>query len=124
MSELLTSLGKEYATLRDKKYHFQENLKEVNAEMRKVEEQMLSLMKDNEMPKFKLDDIGTFYKSETVVGHLKDWDKFWKYVQDEQADFLLERRVKSTAFREVLQSGEEVPGVEPFTRVTIGLTKR
>lgn len=62
---------------------------------------------------------GTVTRVSTVVPTLKDFDAFFGFVRDNDAPELLQRRVSSEAWRERVEAGEEVPGVEAFTRVSL-----
>jgi hypothetical protein len=61
--------------------------------------------------------------SESVVAHVKDWDRFWGYIGRTKQFHLLERRPANAAFRELLtqRNGKEIPGAEPFTKRSINL---
>ena len=61
--------------------------------------------------------------SEEELPNVKDWDAFYKYIQDNEAFFLLQRRVSSAAYRELKYSGTEVPGVETFKKRRLNLRK-
>ena len=62
--------------------------------------------------------------SESIVPTVKDWDKFYQYINETNSLFLLEKRPSVTAYRDLLQAGEEIPGVEPFTKTKLSLKKR
>lgn len=61
--------------------------------------------------------------SETVVAHVRDWDRFWGYIARTKQFHLLERRPANGAYRELLaqRNGKEVPGVEPYPKRSINL---
>lgn len=61
--------------------------------------------------------------TETIVPTIKDWDAFEQHVLENQALYLLQRRPASAAFRELLNMGETVPGLEPFTSLSISLRR-
>lgn len=48
------------------------------------------------------------------VPHVKDWDKFYEYIKQNNAFELLERRPGKAACRERWDDGKQVPGVEKF----------
>lgn len=52
------------------------------------------------------------------------FENFCKYVKDNDAFDLFERRVAKTAYRERLEQGVAVPGLEPYEVLNISLTKR
>lgn len=57
------------------------------------------------------------------VPQLKDDDKFFAFMAKNKRWDLMQRRISDTAVREMWDSGKKVPGVEPFTVVTISLNK-
>ena len=61
--------------------------------------------------------------SKSIVPHVDDWDAFYEYIVYTNSPFLLERRPSVTAYRDLLQAGEVIPGVSPFTEVSISLRK-
>lgn len=120
----LEELARELARLRGQKAFLAEGVKDVNKEIEDVKKLMLPMMDDIHFTRFHIEDLGTFAKKETIVGQMNNWDEFWAFVQETGSDHLLEKRIKSTAYRELLDQGVDVPGVVSFTKVDIGLTKR
>ena len=59
--------------------------------------------------------------SRNVVADVKDWDAFWTFVIKKKYTHLLQRRVSDPAYRELLEAGQNVPGVEPFTKHTLNV---
>lgn len=55
---------------------------------------------------------------------LKDRKSFIKYVVAKRAWDLFQNRISSTAYFERLEAGENVPGVEVFTKIKVSVTKR
>jgi hypothetical protein len=52
--------------------------------------------------------------SEQDVPTVKDWDAVYDYIKNENAFYLLQKRMSAAAFRELLNLGHEVPGVEIY----------
>ena len=52
----------------------------------------------------------------SVVADVQDWDAFWVYILKNKYTHLLQRRVSEPAYRELLDAGKKVPGVQPFTK--------
>ena len=48
---------------------------------------------------------------------LKDWKKFFKFASRKGNRDLLPRSVSTTAWRERVEAGKQVPGVEMFTKI-------
>jgi hypothetical protein len=59
------------------------------------------------------DDTATFSLSEQVVPKIDDWDKIYPYIAENGYWHLLYRKLTATAYREIIEAGQEVPGVEP-----------
>lgn len=60
---------------------------------------------------------------ESVYPHVEDWDKFGNFILDNKYLHLLERRVTVTGYRELINLGREVPGVVPFVKTKLSVTK-
>jgi hypothetical protein len=54
--------------------------------------------------------------SSTVVADVQDWDAFWPYIAKNKFWHLVQKRVSDPAYRELLDLGKKVPGVQPFTK--------
>lgn len=67
---------------------------------------------------------GTATITETLLPQVEDWDAFYTYIDETSSWHLLQRRVATAAFRELHQSGEEVPGLSPYTKRSISLRKK
>lgn len=68
--------------------------------------------------------LATATVSESVVPNVTDWEAFYQYIIDTRQPYLLERRPSVVIYRDLLQAGEEVPGVSPFTKTSLSLRKR
>jgi hypothetical protein len=51
--------------------------------------------------------------NEDTVPNVDDWDALYEHVTSTQDFSLLQRRVSSTAYKELLKMGESVPGLSP-----------
>lgn len=60
---------------------------------------------------------------EHTYAHVEDWSKFYDFIHNEQYYHLLEKRVSVTGYRELLDLGREVPGVIPFKKLKLSVTK-
>ena len=54
---------------------------------------------------------------------VKDWPKFYAYIQKHNAFELLQKRLGEKAIEERIDAGKKIPGVGNFTAVTVSLTK-
>ena len=58
---------------------------------------------------------------ETVVANIVDFDEAFKYAAKKGYSHLFQRRISDPAYRELLalSKGKGVPGLEPFTRLSL-----
>lgn len=61
--------------------------------------------------------------TESEVPKVADWDDFYKYILENEAVHLLQRRIAVPAARETIESGDEIAGVSIFTKRQISLRK-
>lgn len=69
-------------------------------------------------------DLGTATITAEVLPLVDDWDDVHRYIVENDACHLLQRRVSSAAFRELQDAGIDVPGLSPYTQRKISLRKR
>lgn len=61
--------------------------------------------------------------TESVVPNLEDLDALWEYMKENDAPYLLERRVALTAWRELFQQGTLVPGTRSFVKRKVSVKR-
>jgi hypothetical protein len=61
--------------------------------------------------------------TETLVPQIEDWGQVQEWVMENDAIYLLHRRISSGPWKELMDAGTEVPGIEPYTKVAISLRK-
>jgi len=59
--------------------------------------------------------------SENVVPVVDSWEAFYDYIIETKQPYLLERRPSVSSFRELLDSGVAVPGLQPFKKRTLNI---
>lgn len=57
----------------------------------------------------------------SVTGNIVEFDDLCKFVKRTGYFHLFERRISATAYRELLDSGKKVPGVETFVKKRVNL---
>lgn len=57
------------------------------------------------------------------VPTVRDWNQLYRYIHATKSYDLLQRRVHEKAWRERMEDGKVVPGVEAFDVITLSLTK-
>lgn len=56
-----------------------------------------------------------------ITASVQDWDAFSAWIIKNRATHLLQRRVSDPAYRELLEAGKKVPGVEPFIKKKLNI---
>lgn len=62
---------------------------------------------------------GTLGLSSTKVATIDDWESFTEFVTENNAFHLLERRPAQAGCRELMQDGENIPGIKPFIKTKL-----
>jgi len=124
----MTTLAQTAERLREVKEQITALNKEASAltvEKQELEANLMQLMDDAETDQVRVKGIGTFSVRETIVPTVTDWDAFYKFMLENNALFMLERRASAAPFRDYLELHEKAPpGVESFTKRTIGLAAK
>jgi hypothetical protein len=109
--------------IREEKRRIKAREKELNEQWRSLELEALVRLDEQGMDKAS-SKTGTISIGENVLPQVVDWDQFGQHILDNEALYLLQRRPAAAAYRELLASGEEIPGVEPYTQRSINLRKK
>lgn len=100
---------------REEKRRLEEQAKEVSAQIAALEEELVERMNAEGTDKAQGTKASVSITS-SVVADVQDWDKFWAYVSKNKFWHLVQRRVSDPAYRELLEQGKKVSGVQPFTK--------
>lgn len=95
-----------------------DRLKEAEAAYNELSAAILERLAEEGMEKAS-GKLATVSRSETLVGQIEDWETFVKFVGRTKNFQLFERRVSAAAFRELFGQKGTVPGLTPFTRITL-----
>jgi len=63
----------------------------------------------------------TLSKSDTQVPNVTDWDALNQFILEQGMLVLLQRRVSAAVWKELLELGTEVPGIESFTKRDVNI---
>jgi hypothetical protein len=108
--------------LREQKRGLESQVKEVNKEIADLQQGLLA----------RFQEVGTDYArgsmasasvTETIVPQIDDWGQVAEWVMENDALYLLHRRVSSGPWKELRDAGTDVPGIEPYTKVAISLRR-
>lgn len=122
MTKKLDEMIDQMFLLREQKRGLESQVKEVNQQISDLQQELLGTM----------NAVGTDYArgslasasmTETVVPQIEDWGKVADWVMENDAIYLLHRRVSSGPWKELRDAGTDVPGIEPYTKVAISLRR-
>ena len=115
-------LTEEYLARRDVISELNKQLTAAKEEQKLCEQEMLELLSQLGVPR-----IGTksanIIVTQKKIPNVADWDKFYSYIKDNDAMYLLQRRIATTAANELLGLGEEIPGVDIFETETLSVRR-
>lgn len=106
--------------LRDKKRKLEASIKDIEGQASLIEERLMESMDKNGVDKA-TGKLGTVSITSNVVANVEDWDLFYPYIAKNKFWHLLQKRVSDPAYRELLEAGKKVPGVQPFTKKKLNL---
>lgn len=89
----------------------------------KWEVKLHEIMKEENMNIFQSDNGFKAERKMAIHGNVKDPKKLHNYIVKNDAWDLLGNNVKTLAYRQRLEDGERVPGVESFKKFTINVKK-
>jgi hypothetical protein len=101
--------------VREEKRNLEAQVKEVSAKIEELEGQLMERLEKEGLEKAAGTKASVSIGS-SVVADVQDWDSFWAYILKNKYTHLLQRRVSEPAYRELLDAGKKVPGVQPFTK--------
>lgn len=116
----LDDLAQQRFELRERKRALNNEIAEIDRELDENEIQILEVADALGMKRFAVGKL-TFSVSENVVGSVEDWDKVYEYIKENDAFYLLQRRLANAAFKEMLDDGNDLPGVVPFVKRSINM---
>jgi len=110
----MNSIIDERALIKAQMDGLNKRLKEFREALDQVDRLLLKKMDDEGLSRT-ANNMASVSINEDIVPDVTNWDALYEHVQ-ETGDFsLIQRRVSSTAYRELLKLGEQVPGLESRT---------
>ena len=106
--------------LREKKRDLEASVKSLEGQIEDIQSQLLEQMEASGTDKLS-GKLGTASISTSVVANVEDWDALYPYIAKNKLWHLLQRRVSDPAYRELLDAGKKVPGVQPFNKKRLNL---
>lgn len=98
-------------------------LSDLKGEAKQYEEKLLSNLKVIGLDQVRTEKA-TFSISTSTQPVAKDWDKIHKWIMDNDALHLLQRRISTGPYGEYLEQGIQIDGVESYEHSVIKTRKR
>ena len=122
MADRLDERIDELYKIRDKVRQLTAQIKELNADFKQKHDDLIRTMDEVGTPTAR-GSLASVVITETTVPTIEDWGKVSEWVMENDAIYLLHRRISSGPWNELRDAGQNVPGVTPFTKRAISLTK-
>ena len=88
-------------------------LKELKKRKKELEDTLLGGLEVGEKVSFA--GVGTVSCAEEIVPNVEDWEAVYDYIRNNNAFYLLARKLNAAPYRESLNIGDEIEGVTPVT---------
>lgn len=108
--------------IRDKRTELSKQDKELKEEFDNLEAIVLQQLREQDTVQGR-SKRATATVSEQLIATIEDWESFETYVKENDAFYLLAKRPANAAYKELLQQGVDVPGLKPFTKLSISLRR-
>jgi len=118
----LADLANRRDTLRERKRKLSAGVDKLDALLAANEQAIIERLDGMGVNKFAVGKL-SFSISENTVGNVEDWDGLYGYIKANNAFHLIQRRLANAAYKELLDMGDELPGVVPFTKRTLNFRK-
>ena len=107
----LNTLLDELASIRGEIKSLQEQEKVLKLRQNDLDSEIIRKMEDQGLDQI-ANDVCTVSKKIDVLPTVEDWDVVQQHILDTKQFELLQKRMSATAWRELLQMGQAVPGVK------------
>ena len=108
--------------LRERKRVLEAQVKAINAEIAECNDWLLRSFEEVGTSTAR-GSLASATMTETIVPNIEDWGLVQQYIMDNDALYLVHRRISAGPWKELMDTGEEIPGITPFTKRTISLRK-
>jgi hypothetical protein len=127
MTVTVDAVIKKYMRLREKKAAVEAEIKErvdaIKADMAKLEAFLKAKLDADGLTSFKT-EYGTAFLTTTDFANVEDWDAVLRFIREEEAFDMLEKRVSKTAVRGYIDANKAVPpGIKYGTKLDINVRK-
>ncbi len=108
--------------IRDTRKELDKQSSDLKAEYEELETILLTRLAEEDTTQGR-SKTATATISEMTVPTIDDWEKFEEYVKENDAFYMLQRRIAAAAFRELNAQGVTIPGIKPMIQKSISLRR-
>lgn len=114
-----------------------EELHQLRAKIRNDEQNLKDLKKSFDEKQWKVITImeeqglenasslsATVFVAKDVLPTVKDWEALTQYIKDNDAHELFQKRITQNAWKDIIATGQEVPGVESFEQTKLNMRSK
>ena len=116
----LGALIAHHEALRERKRQLKERLKHIDKDIFESESQVLDALDTAGLEHAKIDGVSVSITEQTMP-NVNDWDALYEFIKEHDAFYMLQRRVSTGPYREMLQMEQPVPGVEPYVQRKVNM---
>jgi hypothetical protein len=98
----------------------EKQVKELKEEFDRKQWELMQQMEDAGLDQAKSNSATVFVSKDTVPT-VKDWDSLTDYIAENEAYYLFQRRISASAWKEMVEMGQEIPGVEPYEKPKLNM---
>ena len=95
-------------------------IKELEETRNHAEAELIAAMQEQGLNRVSNDDKSFSIAKDTYFS-VEDWDAFERFMKEENAVYLLQRRTAVKACREMLEERGDVPGLKPFEKSSLSV---
>ena len=106
--------------LRERKRLAEETVKAIEVEINAAQEILMERLDKEKLDKA-TGALASVSISTAITANVEDWDTFNAWVKKTGHFHLYQKRISDAAYREVIDSGKKVPGVQPFSKRRLNL---
>ena len=112
------------AKLAEEQAEWEKKEAKYKADLEEIANFMLGQLNESNVDAIKT-PAGTIYRQEKIIPTGADWDKFYKWVAENDAFDALERRIKATFIKDYMEQHANAlpPGVSVFRQYKVGVRK-
>lgn len=122
MARGLGNIVDEIYEIRSQRLALEDEVKKLKERQTELEQEFLNKAQEEHVTSAR-GHLASSSVTEEVVPNVIDWDQLYKFIHTTNYFHLLQRRPSAGAYKELLDQGVEVPGVEPYTKYKINTQK-